>query len=87
MFPPNYLISWKSKKHDMVSLCYDEVEYLAMCMATEEIIWINGILKSLWVPFFSPYFLYCAITLQLSTLLVTLFFMKEPNMWSLIAIR
>lgn len=65
MFPRNCLISWKSKKHDMVSLCYGEVEYLAMCMATEEIIWINGILKSLWVPFSSPYFLYCDNTVAL----------------------
>lgn len=59
MFFGDSLISWKSKKQGMLSLSSAEVEYMAMCMATKQIIWLTQILKALRVPFSPPAQIYC----------------------------
>ncbi|XP_070023417.1 secreted RxLR effector protein 161-like [Nicotiana sylvestris] len=41
------LVSWKSKKQNMVARSSAEVEYQVMAMATCELIWIKRLLKEL----------------------------------------
>lgn len=65
MFLGSSLISWKSQKQDIVSMSTAEAEYRAMSMATKEIMWYCGVLKSLKVPFSPPAYLYCDNTAAL----------------------
>ncbi|XP_013594420.1 PREDICTED: uncharacterized mitochondrial protein AtMg00810-like [Brassica oleracea var. oleracea] len=65
MFLGNSLVSWRSQKQDIVSMSTAEAEYRAMSMATKEIMWYCGILKSLRVPFSPPPYLYCDNTVAL----------------------
>ena len=41
------LISWKSKKHDVVARSSAEAEYQAMALATCELIWLKHLLQEL----------------------------------------
>ena len=41
------LISWKSKKHDVVARSSAKVEYRAMTLATCELIWLKHLLEDL----------------------------------------
>ena len=41
------LISWKSKKQDVVARSSAEVEYRAMALATCELIWLKQLLQKL----------------------------------------
>ena len=41
------LISWKSKKHDVVTRSSVEAEYRAMTLATCELIWLKHLLQEL----------------------------------------
>lgn len=65
MFIGDSLVSWKSKKQQIVSLSSAEAEYRAMCMVTKELIWISNLLKDLRVPFIPPAYLYCDNTAAL----------------------
>lgn len=56
MFIGDYLVSWKSKKQDMVSMSSAEAEYCDMSIATME---ISRLLQELRVPFSPPAYLYC----------------------------
>ncbi|XP_019090009.1 PREDICTED: uncharacterized protein LOC109128318 [Camelina sativa] len=53
------LVSWRSKKQDMVSMSSAESEYRAMSVITKELLWFTYILKTLRVPFSLPAYLYC----------------------------
>lgn len=59
IFLGNTLISWKSKKQNVVSRSSSESEYRAMSIATCEIIWILKILHDLQVPVTLPVNLIC----------------------------
>ena len=41
------LVSWKSKKHNVVARSSAEAEYRAMAMATCELVWVKQLLKEL----------------------------------------
>ena len=41
------LVSWKSKKHDVIARSSDEAEYRAMTLATCELIWLRHLLQEL----------------------------------------
>ena len=47
-------VSWKSIKQKSVALSTVEAEYMAMCQAVKEAIWLNGLLEDLGVKFWSP---------------------------------
>ena len=47
MFIGGNLISWKSKKQDVVARSSDEAEYRAMALATCELIWLKHLLQEL----------------------------------------
>ncbi|KAG7556653.1 Retrotransposon Copia-like N-terminal [Arabidopsis suecica] len=59
IFVGNSLVSWRSKKQDVVSMSSAEAEYRAMSVATKELIWLGYLLTALRVPFRSPAYLYC----------------------------
>jgi hypothetical protein len=40
-------ISWKSKKQDLVTTSTTEAEYVAMCAATKEALWLRGLLHKI----------------------------------------
>ena len=50
---PN-LISWKSKKQDLVARSSAETEYRAMTLATRELIWLRQLLQELKMGGFEP---------------------------------
>ena len=43
-------ISWSSKKQSVVALSTSEAEYIALCLATQEAVWIRTLLTELLVP-------------------------------------
>ena len=43
-------ISWSSKKQTVVALSTSEAEYIALCLATQEAVWIKRLLTELRVP-------------------------------------
>ena len=47
LFIRGNLISWKSKKHDVVVIFGVEIEYRAMTLTTCELIWLKHFLKEL----------------------------------------
>ncbi|KAG7578260.1 Retrotransposon Copia-like N-terminal [Arabidopsis thaliana x Arabidopsis arenosa] len=59
IFLGDSLISWKSKKQDIVSRSSCEAEYRSMANATCELIWINSLLEDLHVPLVDTIVLYC----------------------------
>lgn len=59
VFLGDSLISWKSKKHDIVSRSSAEAEYRSMANATCELIWLNSMLEDLHVPLADTIVLYC----------------------------
>ncbi|KAG7594381.1 Retrotransposon Copia-like N-terminal [Arabidopsis thaliana x Arabidopsis arenosa] len=59
VFLGDSLISWKSKKQDVVSRSSDEAEYRSMANATCELIWINSLLEDLQVPLNDTIVFYC----------------------------
>lgn len=59
MFLGDSLITWKLNNHSTVSCSSAEAEYMAMCMATKELIWLVKVLKDFMIPFTPPVHLYC----------------------------
>ena len=47
-------ISWKTKKQSSVALSSVEVEYMAMCQAVKEAVWLTGLLKDFGIDLRSP---------------------------------
>ena len=46
-FSAGNLISWKSKKHDIVAILNTEAEYRDMTLTTCELIWLKHLLRQL----------------------------------------
>lgn len=59
IFLGDSLISWKSKKQDVVSRSSTEAEYRAMASTTSEIIWLRWLLEDMGVSISSPTPMYC----------------------------
>ncbi|GJZ84109.1 uncharacterized mitochondrial protein-like protein [Tanacetum coccineum] len=53
------LISWKSKKQDVISKSSTEAEYRVMAVTTSEIVWLRWLLADMGVHITSPTQLYC----------------------------
>jgi hypothetical protein len=51
-------VSWKSKKQTSVALSTVESEYMAMCQAAKEAVWLNGLLEDLGVELRTPLIIY-----------------------------
>ena len=41
------IVSWKAKKQSVIALSSTEAEYVALCSATQEAVWLRGLLKSI----------------------------------------
>ena len=59
VFLGDALISWRSKKQDIVSKSSTEVEYRSMATTTCEVTWLLYLLRDLHVPHQKPVLLYC----------------------------
>ncbi|XP_019435495.1 PREDICTED: uncharacterized protein LOC109341997, partial [Lupinus angustifolius] len=59
IFQGDSLISWKSKKQDVISRSSTEAEYRAMATTTAEIVWLRWLLASLGVDQPEPTPMYC----------------------------
>ncbi|XP_019086837.1 PREDICTED: uncharacterized protein LOC109127060 [Camelina sativa] len=59
VFLGDSLISWRSKKQDVVSQSSAEAEYRSMAKATCELLWINSLLEDLQVRLIDPIVMYC----------------------------
>ncbi|GKE05209.1 uncharacterized mitochondrial protein-like protein [Tanacetum coccineum] len=59
VFIGDSLISWKSKKQDVLSKSSTEAEYCAMSVTTSEIVWLRWLLADMSVHITSPTLLYC----------------------------
>ncbi|KAG7537225.1 Leucine-rich repeat [Arabidopsis suecica] len=59
MFLGSSLISWKSKKQQVVSKSSAEAEYRALSFATDELLWLDHFFKELQVPLSKPTLLWC----------------------------
>lgn len=53
------MITWKSKKHDVVSRSSTEAEYLSMAHATWELLWLQQLLTSLHIKVSTNAKLFC----------------------------
>ena len=51
-------VSWKSKKQTSVALSSVESEYMAMCQAAKEAVWLSGLLEDLGIELQSPLIIY-----------------------------
>ena len=47
-------VSWASRRQGCVSLSTTEAEYIALCAATQEVVWLRGLLSSLGQPQHRP---------------------------------
>ena len=59
VFLGDALISWRSKKQDVVSRSFAEVEYRSIATTTCEITWLLYFLKDLHIPHDKPALIYC----------------------------
>jgi len=59
MFLGTSLISWKSKKQQVVSKSSAEAEYRALSFATDELVWLTFFFRELQVPLSKPTLLFC----------------------------
>ncbi|KAG7583314.1 hypothetical protein ISN44_As08g028370 [Arabidopsis suecica] len=59
IFLGDSLISWKSRKQDVVSRSSAESEYRAMALAVCDILWVRSLMEDLHLPPSSPTVLYC----------------------------
>nr|GEX13626.1 uncharacterized mitochondrial protein AtMg00810-like [Tanacetum cinerariifolium] len=59
IFLGDSLISWKSKKQDVLSKSSTKSEYRAMAVTTSEIVWLRWLLTDMGVHITSPTPLYC----------------------------
>ena len=59
MFLGNALISWRSKKQNIVSRSSEEAEYISMATTICEVTWLLYLLRDLHVPHHKPMLLYC----------------------------
>ena len=53
------LISWKSKKQNIVSRSSPEAEYRSLDTLTAEVVWVANLFKELQVPLHTPSSIYC----------------------------
>jgi len=51
-------VSWKSKKQTSVALSSVEAEYMAMCQAAKEAVWLSGLLEELGMNLRTPLIIY-----------------------------
>ena len=72
------LVTWRSKKHQVVSCSSAEVEYRAMVDTTREMVWLQSFVQDLGITTPMP-MLSIVITRQLSLLLETLPFTRGPS--------
>ena len=59
VFLGDSLISWRSKKQDIVSKSSAEAEYISMATTTCEVTWLLYLLRDLHIPHEGPVLLYC----------------------------
>lgn len=59
VFLVHSLITWKSKKQDIVSSSSTEAEYRSMAVTTKELLWLNQMLKDLHIQVDSSAKLFC----------------------------
>ena len=59
MFLGDSLISWKSKKQQVVSRSSTESEYSSMATVTSEVVWLIALFKTFGLNHTQPAFLYC----------------------------
>ncbi|CAJ2637857.1 unnamed protein product [Trifolium pratense] len=59
IFLGDSLISWKSKKQDIVSRSSTEAEYRAMASTTTEIVWLRWLLSDMGISLSQPTPMYC----------------------------
>ncbi|XP_026451421.1 uncharacterized protein LOC113351696 [Papaver somniferum] len=59
LFLGNSLISWRSKKQNVVSRSSAEAEYRALAHSTSEIVWLRWLLGDMGVHLTAPTLLYC----------------------------
>ena len=52
-------ICWASKKQVVVALSTTEAEYLALCFAARQVLWLRSLLQELGCPVEGPSVLYC----------------------------
>lgn len=54
MFLGDSLISWRSKKQDVVSCSFAEAEYRALSQASKELVWLIKLIQDFKVPLLQP---------------------------------
>ena len=59
MFLGDSLISWRSKKQQVVSRSSAESEYGSMAIVTSEVVWLIALFKTFGLNHTQPAFLYC----------------------------
>ena len=53
------LVTWRSKKQNVVSKSSTEAEFRAITNGINEVLWIRGILQELQIPFKEPIRVFC----------------------------
>jgi hypothetical protein len=59
IFLSDSLVSWKSKKHSIISQYSTEAEYCAITSTTKEIVWLRWLLADMRVSLSYPTLMYC----------------------------